>query len=321
MRAVHRICARQLPFALWLLVFLASPASPNALGSATILVLYDDLKATHRSIFEHFRAAILHHRERGMPPRITGMASGKLDIASLDSIQPDLIVTIGVSAAARLRQQASTVPQLNVFLPRAAYEQLHNGDSRPPAALFLDQPIERQMALARALRPNARRVGMLRTEEPGNAPTEIDQLAHRFGFDLVVVTIDADGNAARAIKQVVASSDLIIVRFDREAYKPATTKWLLYLAFQQRRPIVGFSSALLDAGAAAVTFSTPEQIAAHAAELVRVWLDNGKAPRGSHYPRYYHVRLNGPVADVLDVAPMDEAELAARMRDALAEPE
>jgi ABC-type uncharacterized transport system substrate-binding protein len=197
---------------------------------------------------------------------------------------------------------------------------LHNGDSRPPAALFLDQPIERQLALARALRPDAKRVGMLRAAEPDETTANAEQSAHRLGFDLVIVTLEAEGGAAKAINQVVASSELIIATFDREAYKPATAKWLLYLAFQQRRPIVGFSRALLKAGAVAVTFSTPEHIATHAAELVQDWLDTGTLPSGSHYPRYYDVGLNEPIAEMLGVAPLNETELAARLRAALGEP-
>ena len=312
-----RICTAP---CLLLLLLLAQLSPVSADSTPSILVLLDTGKAHHGVVLDHFRKLVVQGHEGSMRPRIESLNSPEFDHTTVDSLQPDLIVTIGVAAAARLRGQVGSAAEMNMFLPRAAYQQLHKGNSGAPAAIFLDQPIERQLALARVLQPNAKRAGMLRAATTEQSSADLKGTALRFGFELYFAPITGDGDAAEAIDQVLASSDLIIATFDREAYKPATMKWLLYLAFQQQRPIIGFSQALLRAGAVATVYSTTEQIAAHAAELVRDWLNTGKMPSGSHYPRYYDIGLNAPVAKMLNVTPVDEAELFTKMRDALGDP-
>ena len=312
-----RICTA--PYLLPLLLLaLLSPSSADSTPS--ILVLLDTGKTHHGVVLDHIRKSIVQGYEGRMHPRIESLDSAEFDHSTVDSLQPDLIVTIGVAAAARLHGQAGSAAEMNIFLPRAAYQQLHEGSSGRPAAIFLDQPFERQLALARVLRPNAKRAGMLRAATTEQSSADLKGTALRFGFELYVAPITGGGDAAEAIDQVLASSDLIIATFDREAYKPATMKWLLYLAFQQQRPIIGFSQALLRAGAVASVYSTTEQIAEHAAELIRDWLNTGRVPSGYHYPRYYDIGLNAPVAKMLDVTPVDQVELLTRMRDALGDP-
>jgi len=140
-----------------------------------------------------------------------------------------------------------------------------------------------------------------------------------FGLALNVTRIDQDDDPAGAIQRVLDGNDVVIATFDPQAYTPATAKWLLYLAFQQQRPIVGFSYALLKAGAVAAVFSTPEQIAEHAADLVGEWLRTGLLPSGTAHPRYYHIGLNAPVAKKLGIAAPLESDLERAVQELLGE--
>ena len=296
-----------------LILLLAGSAGANP----SVLVVYDAESASHRAIFDQLNDAVFADNDGGARVRVEGLAIGEAPEDAPLSTQVELIITVGVRAAARVSRQPNDTPVLNVFLPRAAYLQLSAATTHKPAAIFLDQPIERQLALARALLPDARLAGML--SGPGNA-SNVTATAHKartLGLDMDIVEVGLDDDPAKAIQRVLAENDVVIATFDREVYKPATAKWLLYLAFRRQRPIVGFSYALLKAGAVAAVFSTPEQVAAHATDLVEDWLRTGRSPAGTFSPRYYHIGLNAPVARKLGLrTPSDEA-LAHEVRSLL----
>ncbi|MCG6966484.1 MAG: hypothetical protein LJE59_08230 [Chromatiaceae bacterium] len=314
----HGFSRRHFTLCLWVLVVWLSAAPAS--GTQSVLVVLDKSKPAHQSVLKHFREAMHEDSANGLAPRIESRDVAQFDRATAESMPPDLIITIGARAAWRLSQQATAAPVLNIFLPRAAYLQLENAASPPRAAIFLDQPIARQFALAHLLLPTAKTAGILRADTQAATSETISETARPFGFSLNIVTIEDGDDPADAIRQVIGPSDVIIATFDRTAYKPATTKWLLYLAVQQHRPIIGFSYALLKAGALAAVFSTPEQIADHAAELVRDWLRTGTPPNGTFYPRYYHVGLNSPVAGQLGFTPPSETELTNKVRGVLGDP-
>ena len=143
--------------------------------------------------------------------------------------------------------------------------------------------------------------------------------AGRFSLHLDIVTIDGDSNPASAIQLLLTNNEVIVSTFDREAYKPATAKWLLYLALRQQRPIIGFSYALLGAGAVATVFSTPEDIAKQTADIVADWAHTGMAPTGTAFPRYYHIGINARIANKLGLDAPPAKVLEQRVRTLLGE--
>lgn len=285
-------------------------------ASAALLVVSDRDNKTHEAVVSRIRDTVTAYARQGGAPEIERLDTRDAGNGVPEGLAPDLIVTVGAQAAAEINGKAKDVPVLNVLLPQAAHQQINDG-GRQTAAIVLDQPIRRQLAVARALLPEAKRAGMLRGHAASSALPESPAAA--FGLELHVTPIGEGGAPADAIQEVLRTNDVVVATFDPDAYTPATAKWLLYLAFQQRRPIVGFSYALLRAGAVAAVFSTPEQIGDHAADVVGEWLRTGLPPQGVDYPRYYHVGLNAPVARKLGIRVPGEDQLAERVYDLLGE--
>lgn len=285
--------------------------------AASVLVLFDPQNDNHRLALEPLLGLNSARPAPDMAVTIRPMDYREQHLTELDTI--DLVITIGVHAATRLRAARPSVATLNILIPQATYLQLNGTAATRSAAIFLDQPMERQFALARALLPTAERAGILLGRGSAADTAVLSQAADRQMFKLDVVTIDADTKPAAAIRRVLADSDFVMSVFDRETQKAGTAKWLLYLALQKRRPVIGFSRALLQAGAVAAVFSTPQQMATHTVELVTKWLETGIAPSGTIFPRYYDIGLNLPIAARLGLQPPSQKDLRVQMQKILGE--
>ncbi len=227
----------------------------------------------------------------------------------------DLRVGVGMKACESLSGIGSSKPVLCSLVPRAGFVRLAGRTSgRQISAIYLDQPIARQFALARALLPDAQRVGLLAGPALQREAGEIRRSARAAGFQADLEPADDEREAVLGIQRLVSSNDLILAAYDSQVLTPSTAKWLLHLAYQKNLPVLGFSRTYLDAGAAAAVYSTPEQIGRQTAEAILQSLQGDKgrlAP--SAFPRYFDVAVNRAVARTLGLDPPPDAELARRM--------
>jgi ABC-type uncharacterized transport system substrate-binding protein len=250
-----------------------------------------------------------------------GTASGPLP---LTLVQADgyrtmngsvITVAIGMKACEAAVAERSSLPLLCALVPRAELRRLANPvPSAGLAAVYLDQPVERQLALGRALLPRARRAGLLAGPQLRREAAEVRRSARAAGFRADLKSAEGPNDAALGIERLVAANDVVFAVYEPGVFTPAVGKWLLHLAYQQRIPVIGFSRAYVEAGAVAAVFSTPEQIGRQAAEVLRAWLDGGRRRLGgSAYPRYFKVAVNRPVAEALGIDHPGEEELASRV--------
>ena len=301
-----------------LALLLACGASAAEPVPPALFIFSDPGSASHRSIVEQIVSRFDGRRVGDQSLLVHALDDQSIAETKLRPGDRTLVVTIGARAAGEVSRHPPDVPVLNVFLPLATHQYLQTTAGLRAAAVVLDQPLVRQLALARALLPGARSAAMLQSEEalitrpPLQAPRE-----GAFGFELATTLAQEDAAPVDVIQEVLRSGDVVIATFDPHVYTPVMAKWLLYMALQQQRPIIGFSHALLEAGALASVFSTPEQIAEHAIELIENWLQQGQAPVGVAHPRYYHIGLNAPVARQLGVAPANKTEVERKVRQLL----
>ena len=184
----HSFSCHLLALGLWALgVWLSAAYASEA---PSVLVVLDKSKPSHQSVLKHFREAMREESVDGMATRIQSRDVSQVDLATAEFMPSDLIVTIGSRAAWHLGQQPTLAPVLNVFLPRAAFLQLENAPSPPRAAIFLDQPMARQLALAHVLLPTAKTAGILRAASPAAASEPINEPSLPFEFDLNIVEND-----------------------------------------------------------------------------------------------------------------------------------
>ncbi len=286
-------------------MLLASGVLPVAAGSVDLLL--SGPERLYARVADSLQAQL---EAEGTPATIT------LRRAMLDqppsTAATNLTVAVGVAACERALAAASRSPLLCTLVPKAGFEGLIGG--RRPAdvsAIYLDQPVARQLSLAHILAPNASRVGLLAGPTFREQRAAATRNARTTDLTLDIEIANNERAAARAIQRLVARNDLILPVYDPAVLTPSSAKWLLHLAYQKQRPVVGFSRAYVDAGAVAAVFTEPEQIGRQTGQaVVRFFHGNRRRLPAPSYPSAFRVAVNRPVASALGLAPPSDAALA-----------
>jgi ABC-type uncharacterized transport system substrate-binding protein len=300
------VAARTFPACgLCLVVLLFGSVLPVAAGSVDLLLsgpegLYDQVADGLQAQLDAVGApaTIRRHRATLDSPRSTTNA--------------DLTVAVGVAACERALAATSRPPLLCTLVPKAGFEGLTGGRRQADvSAIYLDQPVERQLSLARILAPDATWAGLLAGPTFRDQRAAATRYARTAGLTLDIEIANDERAAARAIQRLVARNDLILPVYDPAVLTPSSAKWLLHLAYQKQRPVVGFSHAYVDAGAVAAVFTEPEQIGRQTGQAVaRFFHGNRRRLPAPSFPSAFRVAVNRPVASALGLAPPSDAALA-----------
>ena len=129
---------------------------------------------------------------------------------------PRIYVALGTQAAAALAESQTGAPVLAALLPRLSFERIlrQNGRkaSKQLSAIFLDQPLSRQVALIRAALPQAKRVGVLWGPESKAKGPLLRSLAEINGLQLVEAEFKPETGGFPDLRPVLATSDVFLAR-------------------------------------------------------------------------------------------------------------
>jgi len=245
-------------------------------------------------------------------PKVTVIYLDEREVTGDDLAANSVAVTVGTHAARTVSALDPDIPVLYTIIPESVYRALASstGTCTRQSAIFLDQPLARQAALAQVLFPAAMRYGLLLGPTSSERQPEIDALRKVIDRKLVVNSAGYEADIAKATNGLLYRVDLLLAVNDPLVLNRENAKWLLYSAYQRRLPVIGFSRAYVNAGAAGAVFSEPEQMARQAAEiLLHV---NGKAAAclpAAGFPVYFSVAINQSVCSSLGGAICSEDTL------------
>jgi ABC-type uncharacterized transport system substrate-binding protein len=228
----------------------------------------------------------------------------------------ELVIAVGTRATRQLVQADLAVPAVSVLVPKLTFDDIADKYNRAPlTAIYLDQPPARFLSLCRSVVPGKNRVGILWGPTSVSESPEFLTAANWVGMSLVTKLLQENENPVPLISEVLADSDILLARYDSQALNPVTAKWLLYMAYKERIPVVAFSQAYVDAGAIAAIYSTPGQIARQAVGIVKQFLENnGELPLEPAYPDDFSIVVNKSVARSIKITLPDEAELMRQLK-------
>jgi len=300
------------------LALASSVCAPQA-GAQVLLVLSDD-SAGYQSVAEELRLGLKESRDGKL--RVDAAVASRIagsETVSLDSYE--LVVTIGLAAAQQTltREKALPAPPrtLCLLIPRQSFERLMPpaGRARDPrlSAVFIDQPLSRQMDLLRLALPEKKRVGVILGPASQDLAGELGNQARQHALDLTVARITERAGLYGALQTVLPASDLLLMLPDPLVANADTVYGLLLTTYRAQLPVVGFSEGLLNAGALISLYSTAHQQGRQGAEIAREVLAHGGALPDPQYPKYFTVRVNASVARSLGLHLPPEETLGAAL--------
>lgn len=219
---------------------------------------------------------------------------------SANDLPADLIVTVGVKATDRMMGEAT--PVLAVMVPSATYLDLLEKQTRVKqiSAIYIDQPLSRQVALLDAVLPESPRVGVLYSTESRINLNELRTELDRQGYKLVAKQVRGSETLSSDLDDVLEHSDVLLAIPDSTIFNSSYIRNILLSSYRKRIPLVGLSQAYVNAGALCAIFSTPEQLAAQTSAETNAFAQTRHLP-APQAPSLFTVAVNKEVARTLDV--------------------
>lgn len=306
MPAIHFAVRFAMGFAAALLLFFCA-ASPACAEPLQVTVVLSENSGAYLGFSNALRESLL-----------------KLKISPLVVEQPEgaipgsgLVVGVGMKAATAIAaSNASAV--LNVLIPKSGHEKLlrdfpQRALSKTYSAIFLDQPIERQIGLIVAALPEGKRVGVMYA----TPPAELAQLGREMRNNGLVLHEQAIGPAFplhAALQSVLKGSQVLLALPDAEIYNSSTIRNILLATYRSGVPLIGFSPGYVKAGALCALYTTPGQFAAQAAALIRKFGETKTLPHALP-PLEFEVSVNEQVARSLGLSIKNAARLHEEIQD------
>lgn len=297
-------------------ILLAGIACTGTLAAApaSVAVVLSDASAPYQETASSLRATLTQSGAK-VTVNVYPPSASRIDFLR-DS--PDLIVAVGVGAAQELAAQDLTTPVLTVLIPRQAFDKIAaQRDNKLFSAIFLDQPLARQMGLIRLAMPDRGRVGVVLGPDSQGVLKSLQTAAGDARLGLAVEKISTAEELLPALQRVLADSDVLLAVPDPLVFNKGTVQSLLLTTYRYQDPVIGFSHAYVRAGALASVHSTPEQVGRQAGEVVSRVL--GSRPVGllpPEYPKYFSVSVNYQVARSLGLSISDESVLLQKLKRA-----
>lgn len=162
------------------------------------------------------------------------------------------------------------------------------------SAIVVDQPLDRQINVAKSIYPSLRKFAVLLSDE-GVLPNKINGSA-------VATPYRSDIPLVKQIKSAISNSDALLAMPDAEIYRRDTLRSVLLTTYGYAKPVIGYSRAYVDAGALITAWSSPAQLLRQIAEDLSQ--SDEDAPTGIISPRYFSVYGNESIARSLDLIPV-----------------
>ena len=229
------------------------------------------------------------------------------------------MLTLGVQALRAALARAAMpawqqVPVLAGLLPQAAHEALAADMPRGSSAVWLDQPLERQLALAKEAFAPDRRVGVLLGPTSALLEPGLDRAARRQGLQLVKsAPIARSADIYPALSEVLNQSDVMLALPDPLLFNAETLQHILMATYRQRVPMLSYAAAHVRAGATMALFTSPTQVAHQMAQAVRATRSGAPLPRPA-WAQHFTLAINDQVARSLGRQLPDMAQLEAALR-------
>lgn len=216
------------------------------------------------------------------------------------------------------QHNSSNIPILSVLIPVRDYallNQAHPTDVNLRSAIYLDQPLSRQLDLLHLVLPNASCLASLCGPQSAARIPELSALSAQRGLRLSSQSVVPGSNPIHALTQLLDNAEALLARPDPGIFNRSSVQAIVLTTYRNNAPVIGFSQAYVRAGALAAVYSTAEQSGRQPDERIAQRANIGSWQLGSpRYPSYYSVSLNHSVAQSPGIRVGNEAAVLKRLQ-------
>ena len=260
-----------------------------------------------------------HGFESSLPESFKALSRFYLDTDAIDPESLDeqsVILSVGTAATrwalenTRQTVMASMIPSQSFHRLKAAHP------DRQLTALFIDQPPERHMALARSLLPEAENLAIFSSGLDEGIKVRLAQAAERVGLTLHFKSVRSRTETIRAVRATGGNADALLILPGSETMPAPSLRALLLHSFREDLPVIGYSSGLVSAGSVAAIHSVPTKLGEESAEYLQRLLGmNASEWPPERYPSGFEVSSNRELARSLRLPLPSDATLRQRIQD------
>jgi putative tryptophan/tyrosine transport system substrate-binding protein len=231
------------------------------------------------------------------------------DLAGTDVGQ--LLIPLGTEAADYVTARAGGRAMLFTLIPRSAYDKLPDccpdGNKLPMSAVFVEQPLKRKLQLIATMLPGVQRVGVLLGPASEMHAEDLYRIGSALGLEIRVASVKETAEVGPGLGQLLGEVEVLLAIADPVVYNSTTISNILLATYRHHIPLIGYSEALVKAGATAAVFARIEQLAESAAIAALEYCDRQTLPAPG-FASDFSVRVNRDVLRSLGL-PMQSEEI------------
>jgi ABC-type uncharacterized transport system substrate-binding protein len=233
--------------------------------------------------------------------------------------QADLIVAVGMKAALAATTE-SHIPVLAAMITKGGYEELLAQASEGKlyqaiSAIYLDQPLDRQIAFIQAAIPRHRRIGLLYSPNGRFNMNFLRQKIADHGELLVAKPVLSAVKLFSTLDDLLENCDVLLAVPDNTIYNGVNIRNILLSTYRSGIPFIGLSQSYVTAGAIGAVFTSPEQVADQVASTI-IGFTSSRALPAPQYPQEFTLSLNTEVARSLSIELQSIDTIRLRMNSA-----
>jgi putative ABC transport system substrate-binding protein len=225
-----------------------------------------------------------------------------------------LLITVGPTAARQAAQ--SGLPTLTTLLTQRNFEALRAEYEAPVSALYIDQPVRRQLQLVKSALPLRRQLTVLVGRESQALVSELTHHTRLLGLALRVIQVDEDSVIEQLFEHELSGEDTLLLLPDPEVVNRRTVKPLVLGSYRQGLPLIGYSHALVKAGALMAVHSSQTTLQQQAVVMVQNYFADNRLP-AARYAEEFEVSINYQLARALKITLPSEKTLKQTLQEQL----
>lgn len=224
----------------------------------------------------------------------------------------ELVIALGEQAFETSAKLSYTTPVLGVQVSLPTFEQVQRKSRRNASnisAITMYQPSTRVLALAENVIPREHRLGLLVGQNTLYEAEQLKLSAQKRKVSVALTQVNFQADLMSKLEALLLDSDVLLALPDAEIFNKETVKPIIFTAFRHKKPVLGCTQSIVNAGALAAVYSDSKHLAKQAAEIAAQSQSTGALLPSPQTPKYFSVSMNKQVARLFKIKVMDEALL------------